>query len=318
MLKNKTYLRTLFTILLVIAIVSVAYIIDFSKKYPIPLTSRISLDAKLKFILENIEPDRVDTIIVGSSIGLNNIQGSYLEKFSSKCNTVLNLSVYEATTLQVEQLLELTEAFPNLKRIIYSAQYSDFPHLKIFKEYDSKFLIKYIRKELNPFTYVKTILESCQDLKFCINRADVWKDEHQMSNKFTYLGFDSTGSVPLHIYGDDIIQHRWKNPHPGIMHSKSFAALERMSHKAKNSNIKFYLAHQPYRKPLFDSNEKVRNAIHYFDSMSNKALIKHDGKLIKLQELNLNDEYFADRTHLNDKGSIITAKAIGKFIDKSE
>ena len=317
-MNNKIYLKILFTILGLILAMTIAYTIDFSKKYPLPITNRISFDAKLKFIREHIDSDAVDTIIVGSSIGLNNIQGTYLEKVSKKCNSVLNLSIYEATALQVEQLLELTDAFPNLKRIIYSAQYSDFPHIKVLKDYDPKFLIKYIRNELNPIAYQALISRTCNNISFCMNREAQWDRKHMKSNKFEYLGFDTSGSVPLHIYGKDIVDHRWRLPQPGIMHPKSFEAVYHMAKRAENKNIKFYLAHQPYRQPLYDKYKKVRDAMAYFDKRINDIFKQVKGKLIVLQDLHLNDDYFSDRTHLNDKGSIMTAEAIARYIDKVE
>ena len=133
MLNPKNYLKILFTMIFFIGFLAAGYVYDFSKDYPPPVTKRISFDAKLKFIRDHIDPDTVDTIIVGSSIGMNNILGSVLEKSSTKVKHALNLSVYEATTLQVEQVLELSDAFPNLKRIIYSAQYSDFPHARQYE-----------------------------------------------------------------------------------------------------------------------------------------------------------------------------------------
>ena len=299
-------------------VMTLIYTTSFSKQYPLPITNRISFDAKLKFIRENINPDSVDTLIVGSSIGLNNIQGTYLQKASKKCKKVLNLSVYEATTLQVEQLLELVDAFPNLKRIIYSAQYSDFPHLHVFSDYNPKFLIKYIRNELNFFEEEKTRLRACNNIFFCINRALEWKEKHMRNNQFEYLGFDESGSVPLHIYGKDILSHRWRLPQPGIMHAKSFEAVLHIAKRLEKRNIKFYLAHQPYRQPLYQKYKKVRDAMTYFDKRIMDIFKQAKGKLIVLQKLHLNDDYFSDRTHLNDKGSILTAEAIGKFIDKVE
>jgi len=317
-MRNQTYLRILFSVLAVIMLVTVAYTLEFSQKYPLPVTNRISFDAKLKFVREHINPDSVDTIIIGSSIGLNNIQGSYLQKVSSKCKSVLNLSVFEATALQAEQLSQLTDAFPKLERIIYSAQYSDFPHLKVFKDFDPKFLMKYMRNELNPLEYEALILRSCNNISFCLNREKEWVPKHMQKNKFEYLGFDASGSVPLSIYGDDIIKHRWRLPQPGIMHGKSFEAVYRMAQKASEKKIHFYLAHQPYRKPLFDKHKTVREAMHYFDKRINDIFSQVGGHLIVLQNLHLGDQYFADRTHLNDKGSMMTARAIGKFIDKTE
>jgi hypothetical protein len=312
------YLKVLFTVIGLIVTITVVYVTDFSKKYPLPITNRISFDAKLKFIRENIDPDTIDTLIVGSSIGLNNIQGAYLEKVSSRCKKVLNLSVYEATALEAEQLLELLDAFPHLERIIYSAQYSDFPHLNVFKEYDAKFLIRYIRNELNPIEEEKVRLRACNNISFCMKRASEWNEKHMKKNKFEYLGFDTSGSVPLHIYGKDIVSHRWRLPQPGIMNPKSFEAVFRMAKQAEERNIKFYLAHQPYRQPLYDKYKKVRDAMAYFDKRIRDIFTQVQGNLIVLQNLQLNDDYFSDRTHLNDKGSILTAKAIGKFIDEEE
>jgi len=318
MLQSKIYLKLLFILLGVISAMAIAYAVDFSKKYPIPVTSRISFDAKLKFIREHIDPDDVDTIIVGSSIGMNNVLGSILEKSSSQITHALNLSVYEATTLQVEQLLELTDAFPNLKRIIYSAQYSDFPHAKKFKNYDSKFLIKYLRKELNPLAEQKVLFHACQDLEFCMKREKEWQKKHGMSNKFTYLGFDNTGSVPLKIYTKKGVGGRWYLPHPGIMNNESFNAVARMAQKAQEKGIKYYVAHQPYRTPLVKKHKGVHDALKYFDDRIDSIMKKYDGTLIRLQNLHLNDDYHADRSHLNDKGATLVSQEIGKIIDLTE
>ena len=75
-MSSKNYLKTLFTLIGIILILAVGYVIYFAKHYPLPVTSRISLDAKLKFVREHIDVNKIDTIIVGSSIGLNDIQGA--------------------------------------------------------------------------------------------------------------------------------------------------------------------------------------------------------------------------------------------------
>lgn len=303
----------------IIAIIAMSYVYYFSKHYPFPVSNRISLDAKIKFIRENIDVDKVDTLIVGSSIGLNDIQGPFLEKASNKANHVLNLSVYGSAALQIEQLLELTDAFPNLERIIYSAQYSDFPHEWYYKNFNPKILIPYIRDELNFIEHFLLVFRACNNLSFCINRQREWEDKHMQKNKFTYLGFDRTGSVPLHIYGDDIIGHRWRGPQPNIQNPKSFEAVDRMSKRAQEKGIKYYLVQQPYRGPLAKKYKGVRDALKHFAKTNSAILEKNGGYFLSLHELlHLDDKYFADRTHLNDQGSIITAEAIGGFIDEKE
>jgi len=317
-MKPKKYLKRLFAVFAIIFSFAVGYITYFNAHYPIPVTDHISFDAKLKFAREKIDPDRVDTLIIGSSIGLNDLLGSVMEKYSQKIDTALNFSVYGATTLQSEQIMELVNAFPNLKRVIYSTQYSDFPHTWRFKKYAPETLVKYIRHELDPFAYAKLLFKACSNLPFCYERQQRWVPDHMRTNTFESLIFDPSGSVPLHIYGKDIIGHRWRLPHPGIMHQESFRAVGRMAQKAQERGLHFYLVHQPYRKPLYEKHKNVRDAMAYFDTMIQEAMKPYNGVLIRIQPLELGDTYFSDRTHLNDKGSPIVSQYVAQKIDSIE
>ena len=319
MLNPKRYLLIFFTILALLISIAVIYVYNFTKHYPAPITSRISLDAKLKYIREHINPKKIDTIIVGSSIGMNNVIGSILEKNSKVVHHALNLSVYEATTLESKQLLELSKFFPNLKRIIYSAQYSDFPHPWKYENFDADTLGKYMTNKLSFFGTLKLLFRACNNLPFCYERAKKWESKHQNPSEFTYLGFDHTCSVPLKIYKQRGVGGRWYLPHPPIMHEKSFRAVEEMAKDAKKRGIKFYLAHQPYRIELYKKHKKVRDGVKYFDKKVATILKKYNNAyLIKLQHLPLTNRDFADRTHLNDIGSAKVTKAIAKFIDSKE
>jgi len=314
----KQYVRYFLMIYALIFLSAAGYAVYFNKYYPIPVTDHISFDAKLKFIRDKIDPDKIDTVIIGSSIGLNNLLGTEMEKHSQKMEHVLNLSVYGATTLEAEQLMQLTDAFPNLKRVIYSVQYSDMPHIWVFKSYHPKTLVKYIRHELDPISYAKLFFHACSNLPFCYERQKMWQDEHMHSNRFESLIFDASGSVPLHIYGKDIIGHRWRLPHPKVMHPESFQALERMAKNAKEKGLNFYVVHQPYRLELYEKHQSVRDAMAYFDTYAKQHIEKYGGKLIRIQPLKLGNAYFADRTHLNDTGSPVVSQYIAKKIDKLE
>jgi hypothetical protein len=312
------YLKRLFASLAVIFSLAGGYVVYFNTHYPIPITDHISFDAKLKFVRDRIDPDQVDTLIIGSSIGLNDLLGTEMEKHSKVIKKALNFSVYGATTLQAEQIMQLMDAFPNLKRIIYSAQYSDFPHTWKFKLYDPSKLVKYMRHELNPFAYLYLVFKSCANLPFCFERQKSWIPDHMRTNTFESLIFDPSGSVPLHIYGKDIISHRWRLPHPGIMNPESFRAVARMAKNAKEKNIRYYVVHQPYRQPLYDKHQSVRDAMAYFDTKILAEIQPYGGTLIKIQPMHLSDDYFSDRTHLNDKGSPIVSEYVAKKIDEIE
>lgn len=316
---SKRYLKTLMGIFTFIVISVCLYIGYYIKHYPLSLTNNIYFDAKLKFIRDTIDVDKVDTLILGSSVGLNNIQGSYLQKESQLSHYVLNLSVNGAYTLRSLQLLELIDAFPNLKRVIYSTQYTDLGVTHTYQNYDAALLIKYMRHELSLVELWLVWFRGCNNLSFCIQRQKNWEKEHACTNKFTSLVFESTGSVPLYIYGKDINPGRWHGAQPGYMPQISYDAIESMVQKVRSKNIKFYLVQQAYRQAIIHRDKRVKDSMQSFKQKMQSIMHQNDGVYINLHErLRLDDRYFADRNHLNDKGSILAAKEIARFIDSYE
>lgn len=318
MIKARNYLKILFGTLFLLLLLALGYLYYFTQHYPPPFTNRISLDAKLKYIRNNIDVNKVDTFIVGSSIGLNNVIGSILEKESKRVKHAVNLSVYEATTLEAEQLIKLTKAFPHLKRIIYSAQYSDLPHPWRYENFNAKEYTQYMNHTLSWWGLLNMYFKACNNLLFCYERSKKWENKHMQPDKFTSLLFDHTCSVPLKIYKQKGVGGRWYIPHPPIMHGESFRALNRIAKEAQKRGIHFYVVHQPYRPELYKKYKSVRGGVAYFDQKVTKAIKEYNGTLIKLQNLPLNNSQFADRTHLNDRGSAIATKAIAKAIDNTE
>jgi hypothetical protein len=295
------------------------YSSNFSKNYPLPIVDHVSLDAKLKFIRERVNIKEIDTIIVGSSLALNNVQGVILEEQSTKCKHVLSLTAWSIGPAEVEQLLELVPVFPKLKRIIYSAQFTSFNFGSKFKKFDSDFLKKYISNSLNPLEYSIFIANACKDISFCKNREKVWDEKYMDNKKYSYLDFDHTGSAPLNVYGKDITPSRWDRADGSTQNPLALKALHRMADKANKNNIKFYLIQQPYRQAMIDKHQNVAKIMKVFPVMIGNILKKYNGVFFNLHEkLHLSDAHFADRSHLNDKGSRVGTEEIAKFIDKSE
>ena len=318
MLKYKTYVKILALAFIGISGGAFVYIYIYTKNYPIPLFHYVSIDTKMMFIRDMDNRENIDTIIIGSSIGLNNVQGIVLEESSEHVNNVLNLSGFGIVTLQVEQLLELTSLFPNFERLIYSAQFSDFVLPLTFEHYDVDLVKNYIKLGKNRINFKYSFYTYKHFVEFADKSWD-WEEKYMSNKNFAYLGFDHTGSAPLHIYGDDIIKYRWETPHSGSPIKENYLALERIVKKTKMQGINFYFIIQPYREPLVKKSEHVRKSLESFDQKTKKIVMPNGGKVLNLHKyLHLDDTYFADRSHLNDKGSAITAEAIGKFIDKNE
>ena len=312
----KKYIKLLFLSLGTVLLVSIIYSMYYIQNCPLPVTNRISLDAKLKFIKEKIDKRQIDTIIVGSSIGLNNVNGEVLAKECKACKHVLNLSVYEASALEVEDVLKLTKLFPNLKRVIYSVQFPDFAEASRFANFDPDIIKKYLDNDFTPLSKATFLFHMCQNIFFCVKREWDFLHKHSRNNQFGYLGFDSTGSVPLHIYGKDIIKSRWEQPHWTKQSPENYQALSRIVKRLKENNIKFYFVVQPYRKPMLDKYPQLRKALASFASKTKNIVQKSNGYFLNLNEtLPLDDGFYADRTHLNDKGSIIVTKVIAESIN---
>ena len=314
---DKNYLKWLFSLLFAILTAALLYAAFFIRSYPLPITNRISFDAKLKFIEESIDREKVDTLIVGSSIGLNNVQGTILEQNTTQCRSVLNLSVFEASPIEVEQVLELRSLFPHIEQIIYSAQFPDFAEPSRFADYRPDLITAYLDHHFTPREHALFLFHMCQNIFFCIKRQWNYLHKHSRKNQFGYLGFDKSGSVPLHIYGDDIIRSRWEQPHWTKQSPANYQALARIAQQCQNEGIAFYFVIQPYRRALLDRYPKIRTALMQFDRNTTAIVTSEGGKVIHLNRtLPLDDSHFADRSHLNDKGSRASTLAIAAFLNK--
>jgi len=318
MLKYKTYVKILSALLISIFGGAYIYIYIYSINYPIPLFNRISLDAKIMFLRDMTNKKDIDTIIIGSSIGLNNIQGIVLEESSKRVKHVLNLSSFSMEVTHIEQIWELIALFPNVKRVIYSAQSLDFTGESNFEKTDIDFIKGYI--DLDPKSInLKYSFSAYKNFIQCIKRQWIWKDKHMTNRKFSNLDFDYTGSAPLHIYGKDILEDRWINSYVAKTNEESYLSLGRIIKKANEDDIIFYLAIQPYRAPLIKQHEHIRDVLRYFHINTEKTALNSGGEFLNLHnKLHLSDDYFADRMHLNDKGSLVTTLEVAKYIDAHE
>jgi hypothetical protein len=231
----------------------------------------------------------------------------------------LNLSVYEASALEVEEVLELRRLFPHLKRVIYSVQFPDFAVASRFADYHPDLIAQYLNNSFTPWEHIAFLFRMCQNLFFCVQRQWNYLHKHSANNQFGYLGFDKSGSVPLHIYGDDIIRSRWKQPHWTKQSPENYQALARNAQELHHEKIRFYFVIQPYRRALLERYPQIRATLSTFAQKTSQIIGEYNGTLLDFNRaLPLDDRYFADRSHLNDKGSKITSEKIAEHIDRTE
>ncbi|CAA6819737.1 MAG: Unknown protein [uncultured Sulfurovum sp.] len=317
-LSYRKYVRLLLSILTLIVGSTFLYSYHYSKYYPVPITNRVSLDAKLMFIRDFENRDKVDTIIMGSSIGLDNVDGKVLESASKTVNNVLNISAFSMEISHMAQLTELIALFPNTKRIVYSAQSLDFTGSSRYKHPNINFIKEYIYlgKENTNFKYTFLTFKNFINI---LKRRMEWNKKYMAHNNFHNLDFDYTGGISLEIYGKDIIQERWNRDFIARTNQGSYDALDGLIKKLKEQDIKFYFFAQPYRQQLVKEHKKIRTILTKFHKKSEAVVVDNQAYFLNLHDTtNLQDAYFADRIHLNAKGSVIMAKEIASFIDNHE
>ncbi|HFU74963.1 MAG TPA: SGNH/GDSL hydrolase family protein [Arcobacter sp.] len=314
----REYIKTLLLMLTIIFTSTFIYAYYYSKFYPIPISHRISLDAKLMFIRDFSNKDQIDTIIIGSSMGLNNLHGDTLLKSSKHIDNLLNISAFSLGVSQWEYLWKFIGLFPNLKRIIYSTQSLDFTNDRTFQEFSLDFAIDYTKLGKNG-TNPRYIFYTFKNLISVLQRNWEWKEKFMSNNKYTYLGFDNTGGINLQIYGNDIDPKKWNDVYAVETTSESYQSLSRLIENSKTKHIEFYVIVQPYRKELIQNNTNLRRIVQDYQNRLKSAVKCSGGKYLNLdKKLKLSDEYFVDRIHLNDKGNVITAHEVANFIDQSE
>ena len=101
--------------------------------------------------------------------------------------------------------------------------------------------------------------------------------------------------------------------------NKSYIALDGMIKTLQKRGIKFYFVIEPYRHALVKSDKKLKKILDDFHHKAKKVVKKNNQNFINFyRKLHLADKYFADRIHLNNRGNVIIAKEISKWIDTNE
>ncbi|GEM_PF-1150626 len=319
MLKYKTYVKRLMLILLLLFGGSFLYVYHYAKSYPIPLFHRISLDAKMKFIRDMERREAIDTIIVGSSIGLNNLQGLELERSAKTIHHLLNFSALGLQAPQIEQLSKLFSLFPNLKRVIYSAQYEDWSGANTFESSEIDAARTYLLLGREKIDLHYTIYTYKHLLEFAKNHWQ-WEKKYRPNTTNHGLSFDASGSVPLEMYGDKINHKMYATPPlDTLLFQEDYQALQRVAKALHKQGIAFYFIAEPYRAYMLKHYKEIAQARRSFIQETQRIVTDAGGVFLDLHpQLHLGDAYFADREHLNSKGSLMTAKAVATLIDRTE
>ena len=308
----KLWLKVFFSTISLLSVLFYVFIIVAEAEYPLRISDSISFDEKLRFLKNSGRLSNADSVIMGSSMGLYNLNNELLEHESAEIGVIANISSWGLQTTQLPQLLQLIAENNAIKTVIYPTQVLDFAFDKSL-QLDFDELNKYINKEFTLYLYNRVFLNAFNFLKALYN----FKWYHQTENTYESLLFGKTGGIVYKIYGDNIDRERWDDTRVFGLNKKNFAALVQIAQSLNARQVRFVVVITPVRQVLLDNNPPMMEQYQRFTKiMQDQA--KRDGfNLINLHEaLALDDKYFADSSHLNAEGAAIAARKVAQFIDE--
>lgn len=281
------------------------------KDIPLRFSNSISYDAKLAFLDKTNLLDKADTLVIGSSMALNNINGVTLEENSSQIHKVANIASWGLEPFQTLQLLKSID-LKNIKTIIYGLQYDDFTQViekHIYNQQEVKDFLHH-QKVLTP--YFKRFTSAREDFRLYNNFDKIYHDSHHYQS----LKFDRTGSVPLDINQSTIDKVRWE----GIkwlndpLNPRAYTSLKTIIYLARDHDIKLIVARSPIRPAVLKARPEAKKRVESFSNMlQDLAKRKHFIYLDFSEKLSWNNDDFVDFEHLDIEGTELYTKGIIKY-----
>lgn len=311
MISAKRWLNVFFGTCTLLFLSFYSFIIISEAQYPMRISDSVSFDEKLRFLKNTGLLSRADTVVVGSSMGLYNLDDELLEQKSIKVGTVANISSWGLQTQQVEKLLQLLDVNADIQYVIYPTQVLDYAFdKKLDLDFDE--INKYIQNEFTFYMYNRVFLNAFNFLKALYN----FKSYHLTEDTYQSLLFGRTGGIVYRIYGDRIDPERWDDTRVFGLNQLNFTALTRIAEALKARGIQFIVVTTPVRQVLLDNNPPMMQQYHrYAQKMRNLAKNEAFAYLNLHEMLALKDAFFADSSHLNAEGAALASNAVARFID---
>ena len=315
MINNRVYIIRTITLSLCFYALIILVLYKVETQFHLPAYNHVSLDAKLHFLKHRAELDTADTIIIGSSMGLNNLNGLLLENASSHVDTVVNISAWNMKCTDLEPLMTRIVRYGNVKRIIYIAQYIDFTGKLSIKGPSEDTVFGYLNDmPVNTFFYK---LRASKNLFNMIDHYLRWK-LFTNAKTYQYLVFDRTGGSLIDINEHNANSHRWGKIDTYTLapfEEENLACLKNLASLSQTHSFDLFFNISPFRKKLIESSPELTKIMAAFDTQT-KEILQHDNTyhINTHHLLNLDDSNFADKSHLNIQGANTKTKKLVEII----
>ena len=329
--KYNISIAIVFTVLSTL-LVSLTFILQWKKLLVAPqFVASISFDEKVKFFKEE-KLGKSPTIVVGSSVAVNNLDEALLKGRSGNQISFINFGFYGLSISELRHSLSLAikvNGKPDTLLILSAP--TDFYGCFSSVQAGSKHLNL---QNLNQEDVARYILSDTPSVFYHAKYRGLWRmvnpklmlevrRQRNTNDTLDSLKFDSSGSVLLEVPKESISPERWQGEQwaPAMDQLSSqkntcYDSFQKLVDYVDQSriNLVFVLSpvrqgylnkFDPTRKKLDDHKKKIETIL----SQSNSIFINAHG------DLQLSDKYFVDALHLNKIGAQVLTKYISENLN---
>jgi hypothetical protein len=271
------------------------------------ITGNVCFDEKVRF-LRNSASKQCDVLVVGSSMALANVESQTMLKHLPPATRLLNAGAWNMKVGHIRAMLECLLGVYRPDRIILVCGMMDFyrdPRPSQF--FDAGEVTEFI----NGSSYWAAVLRHF-DLQYYVRWSFSILQHRSTRKDYDSVMFDPWGAVPLDISFPEINPRRWNQKmDPAQVDPRQYEELGRLADLVRSRGLRLICVQPPLRQGSIPVGAAAGVDQHW--RRMEEILRSRGFHLFNLQkEMTLSDEYFADYSHLNEKGAVIFSDVVGR------
>jgi hypothetical protein len=276
---------------------------------PPPLTGNMCLDEKARLV-RALASEGCDVLVAGSSMALNNIASEPLVQQLPRGARLLNIGAWGMKISETREWIEHVRAITKPTYIVLVVGPMDFysgyaNSQNTFQEDVRGFLrgapyALYIARHFDIVYYLSSY--------FSIDRARRNRDHYQS------LAFDAWGGLPLNVHYPAVDPVRWNQKVvPELFNDAQYNELRLLASTLRKAGVTLYCVQPPLRKSSIAPGTRPEVESHW--NRIARILAEEGQQFLNLHnELELDDAFYADYSHLNARGATIFTNAFAQKV----
>ena len=270
---------------------------------PAAMTGSLCMDEKINFLSQHPEND-AQIIVIGSSMGLNNLNSKLIVDSLQPDGRFINLSAWGRSIKQSGDWLNLVLETTSPRLVILPCSLMDFNQQSDTQrhDYDLQEVRRYLQNPNPIWSHTRHF-----DPIYYLKHAPEIANARKQRSMYATLAFDTYGGVMLEPI-DWTNQSRWTllSGTNRLSSQDQYRALAEIADMLAARNCKLVVLQTPIRISLAAKNQPVIDK--HFKQLAQSCAHPNITYFNAHEALRLDDANFADGTHLNQNGATILSK----------